>query len=162
MSEGRAQKIVNAAWSRVRLCEMIDPPYPHWIAEDDASESWCTPCGTSRVAEIIAEAPDAYLDGGYDAMLSDGTVACKRCRRTLAYTLSECGVEQELDGYLRDPLDDWNLERAYEMESLLSAIADHPDGELVCDSVDLARTAGRLARAAGRLALEQNAETGRG
>ncbi len=97
----------------------IDPPNPHWIhGLDDDARTYCRPCALKRVKHLRASEPDspAELDGGFMCE-EDRPIFCESCERMLDYTLTDYGVDCELewmfaDGITQSPADAYRLHRA--------------------------------------------------
>jgi len=100
----------------------IDPPYQHWLCDGDDGETYCWPCArTARWHQMGNVGPPPFeadwwlrdpieenirsgIDGGFDCLNNDSTVSCATCGCTLAYTLTEYGVQEEIASYLECPL----------------------------------------------------------
>lgn len=83
-----------------RLALGGDFPFPHWLGGDvvDQGPSYCRACADKKVVAGEAE----HIDGGWQQE-EDGCCHCEECGRTLDYTLSDCGVNGELEHYLSNP-----------------------------------------------------------
>ena len=75
-----------------------DIPYPHWLGGTGADQgpSYCHDCASKRVEAGEGE----FVDGGWPQD-NDGSCQCEDCGRTLDYTLTEYGVEEEMEHFTR-------------------------------------------------------------
>lgn len=82
----------------------------YWIgarnADPDQGPSYCGDCGGKLVDKLNAENPDGeyLLDGGW-GYESDGCEVCDKCGLHLRCSLSDCGVDQELDHWSASRID---------------------------------------------------------
>ncbi|MGR4893395.1 hypothetical protein ACIPPQ_20415 [Sphingopyxis sp. LARHCG72] len=102
------------------LVPPLDPAPCHWL-DSDATFSYCWACARqARWEEMGNVGPAPFeiafyyrdpieenirggIDGGFDASASDSPESCEGCRRTLRHTLTEYGVETELDHFREHP-----------------------------------------------------------
>lgn len=94
MSESAMQRRAAAALVHLQSI-MIDPPYQHWLQGGDQGMSYCSACAQKAVDAGDAEA----VDGGWDQEC-DGQAFCETCGIPLQYTLTDYGVEQELESMM--------------------------------------------------------------
>lgn len=106
-----------------RLYEAVPPIHPgyQWWLLSDASYSYCYDCvdtargwefelGRPLRAPLPFEHTDDYvdafyagIDGGFQTTGDERTRACHICGRTLDYTLTDYGVDDELVYYAENP-----------------------------------------------------------
>ena len=111
-----------------------------WVGGgNDCGEDYCPKCVKIAVAELKVklqcDAP--FSDGGWVLKQhSDYTLSCERCGCDLGYSLSNEGLEQELDHWLENmpsppliPID------AYNIEAILEAALYHPDPRVVANTL---------------------------
>lgn len=113
-----------------------DFPFPHWVGGDDVDQgpSYCRACADAKVEAGEAE----YVDGGWPQE-EDGCCHCEACGRLLDYTLSDYGVEQELDHYLvTPPKSPLGAEEAYHLSRLLENYHEHPAVLALLPAVEIA------------------------
>lgn len=76
----------------------------HWIGGSvNEGGSYCQSCAEAQIAILKKASPDKdfFLDGGWEAHESDSCVHCQTCCALLEYTLTDYGVDYELDHYSR-------------------------------------------------------------
>lgn len=82
----------------------------YWIsarnADPDQGSSYCGDCGGKLVDKLNAENPDHeyLLDGGW-GYESGSCEICDKCGLHLRCTLTDCGVDQELDHWMSVRID---------------------------------------------------------
>jgi len=96
----------------------------------DEALNWCHECGSAQVAKIVALFPEAQQedDQGDPRLFStdcadeDESVACAECCKTLRYSLSKYGVEEELAHFEDNPLEgELTAEDAYAISKIITA-----------------------------------------
>lgn len=131
------------------IAHQIDVPYPHWLGGQNADQgpSYCLECAQKHVAAGDAE----FVDGGWQQD-NDGCCHCEDCGALLDYTLTECGVEDELS-YFRSARLRRKLapETAYHLSRLLEHHREHPEVLVIVPKVQ-ALMARAKARAKARVA----------
>ena len=88
----------------------LDPPYPCWLSGEadvcwigsekpprtaDNGLNYCLQCAEKRLAAGEGE----FIDGGYGAMEEDTPCHCEDCGALLDYTLTDYGVDYELEHF---------------------------------------------------------------
>jgi hypothetical protein len=116
----------------------LDLEHPNWLGSDeidvDQGESYCSACGEAEAKKLSREHPReetgepeegdvVYLDGGWGSD-DDTCTHCTECGTLLAYSLTSCGVESELNHYLtsyngHSPLSQHSVEDPEECYRLL-------------------------------------------
>lgn len=77
------------------LARQISPPNACWIGPDDTGEDFCPECAEKRVAGT-----KNFVDGGWSCQSeSDGCRHCADCGQLLTYSLSKCGLEEEVEHF---------------------------------------------------------------
>lgn len=112
----------------------IRPPATHWL-DSESSTDYCWDCAVKARAEEFGlgvpvldrvrwwgatDLERAFyegIDGGFDGM-SDSTVACETCGKTLSYILTDEGARYEFDYYAGSPLTDVRDEDSYALDRL--------------------------------------------
>jgi len=89
-----------------------EPPYWFWEGELDGyseGDSFCEAC----IKTIMPDAKygDNYTGGS--AYESDGSCVCDKCSELLQYTLTDYGVNSELEHFLENPLEKSDLENTF-------------------------------------------------
>lgn len=102
------------------LVPPLDPAPCHWL-NSDATYSYCWPCARqTRWEEMGNVGPAPFetawyyrdpieenirsgIDGGFDSSPSDSPESCEVCGCTLRHTLTDYGVESELDHFAEHP-----------------------------------------------------------
>ncbi len=85
----------------------ISPPNPWWIAGgDDEATDYCRPCAEKALVAAkdgltSEEAENLTLAGGYVGE-EDSRAHCESCGKLLDYTLTNYGVDSELDHFERE------------------------------------------------------------
>lgn len=114
-------KMKNKALLFIEACERelhiraTDPPYVHWILDqygDDMEGEFCPECVEIELARVKAEQGDVTDDETrsiyeYPESESDGCRHCETCGALLAYTLTDCGMQDGLAAF-EDGGFDWN------------------------------------------------------
>ncbi|WP_339829429.1 hypothetical protein [uncultured Arenimonas sp.] len=116
----RAQEVLTQL---NRIAGEVEAPYPHWLGSPaDQGPSYCFDCASARVSAGEAN----FVDGGWPQD-NDGCCHCEDCGRLLDYTLTEYGVESELEHFrgtrFRRAI---NPELAYHLARLLEHHDDQP------------------------------------
>ena len=90
--------------SLLRISNGIDCKleHPRWIGGGDQSYDYCKECAQKKVSTLQLANPDKkenyFVDGGWGTE-SDSTCSCETCGKSLLYSLTDCGVVQELDHF---------------------------------------------------------------
>ncbi len=107
------------------LAAAAEVPYPHWLGGDEADQgpSYCAECAHEQVVAGNAE----FVDGGWPQD-NDGCCHCEDCGRLLDYTLTDYGVQEEMEHFkgsaLVAPIEP---ELAYHLARLLEHHDSHPE-----------------------------------
>lgn len=78
--------------------------FSHWVGarntDSEQGSNWCQACCQKEVDKLNARDPegDYFVDGGWDQQ-SDSPPTCEGCGMALDDTLTEYGIEYELDHY---------------------------------------------------------------
>lgn len=91
------------------LCKDLDTDSVHWVHDGDEAVSWCRSCCIFKVRHLKRHNKRAikknglnYLvDGGWGSE-EDGPQFCAGCGKPLECTLTNCGIEEELDHFLSE------------------------------------------------------------
>lgn len=128
-----------------------DPPPSHRIGNGNAGLSWCKACAEkevtrlNRAAKATKRDEDFFVDGGWEAHESEGSVGCAGCGIQLSYTLLHYGVIFEADHYIENPLCQQPVpSESYEICAMLeqAPYMDRPeDGPIVADVLRIGETA---------------------
>lgn len=105
-----------------------DPPNIHWLSSQetdiDQSEDWCYNCAVKKAEELTIQLKKKVdVDGGWSSQESDTCSHCQDCETQLNYSLTEYGVESELDHFLDEDIKILPLskEEAYEINEVLGS-----------------------------------------
>lgn len=107
------------------LCESLlskresSPPYVHWVINKDGYDEegdFCPECVIGELVRVVTEQGRVDEDDDdtrtiyeYPATEDDGCRHCETCGALLDYTLTNYGVENELDHFSdADSVWDWN------------------------------------------------------
>lgn len=97
----------------------------HWFNHDPSCENFCPPCARKRLRKLRAEKPgwfvDDSIDGGWDTD-HDSQPHCDTCGRMLRGTLTDYGMEQELDHFRREGVSAKNADDCYSLYAVLVEI----------------------------------------
>jgi hypothetical protein len=85
------------------LAKDVHPPEPYWFDNTDVEGEFDYACAKLMLAEVRAKYPEAEIDGGWSSEC-DGDIACQKCGKLLAYTLTDWGAEDQIK-YFRDERD---------------------------------------------------------
>lgn len=101
LAEGCSARLLGELLSTKAKSAKIYPP--HWVVGYDESVSFCRRCGEKKVRELQrgkakTERGDIFLDGGW-SQEADSVQVCETCGRLLDYTLTDYGVESELEHF---------------------------------------------------------------
>lgn len=114
----------------------------HWIGgSDNEGLSYCQKCALEKIAGLSAEwlisDKEFFLDGGWEAHEADSCVHCDICGALLEYTLTDYGVNAELDHYSRHMKRKGHLlpEEAYHIVAALEQLEWCDDGKRVARGV---------------------------
>lgn len=142
----RAKAAVGAVLARLGgLANQIVVPYPHWLGGDGADQgpSYCRECAQAHVDNGDAE----FIDGGYQQD-NDGCCHCEDCGRLLDYTLTDYGVEEELEHFKGDRMRRVvSPELAYHLTLVLTTHHVHPEVLVLVPKVQRALSRGAAAQA---------------
>jgi hypothetical protein len=139
------------------LCKDLDTDNVHWVHDGDEAVSWCRSCCVFKVRhlkrhnkrEIKKKHLDYLVDGGFGSE-EDGPQFCAGCGKPLECTLTNCGIESELDHFLSDRfvnadgspwrLEEWPIDpvTAFELLNVFEG-ADYADFKLKDDLLRLAQ-----------------------
>lgn len=105
-----------------KIAATIEVPYQHWLGGADQGPSYCFDCATKKV-----EAGDAeFVDGGWQQE-DDTCRHCEDCGRLLEYSLTNEGVESELEHFTGARFDRViGPELAYHLARVLEQHEYHP------------------------------------
>lgn len=83
--------------------EDVEDPYWMFSNAGDEDDTFCYGCGEKRREELLGSHPDEAedlesLDGGFP-IDSDSCCHCQTCGKTLAFELTDEGIEYELDHF---------------------------------------------------------------
>ncbi|RLG25200.1 hypothetical protein DRN76_03070 [Methanosarcinales archaeon] len=125
----KEDKIVQLAIERVDRCiGDLEPENSHWVSSQeidvDKSEDRCFSCIKKKVKELGKK---VIVADGHLIQEADTCVHCQDCEKLLAYSLTESGVELELDHFLSEYLeiDMYDTEEAYHLGAVLSCYDDY-------------------------------------
>jgi hypothetical protein len=98
------------------------PELPYWLCGDGDDEglSLCWDCLHKR--RPTAEWGND-LCGGYDCE-EDSSEVCDECGKLLQYTLTDYGVDSELENFTEYPFDWEDAQHCYEVASVIDGICD--------------------------------------
>lgn len=126
---------VDALLDRLNaIAAIADVPYPHWLGGDEADQgpSYCNDCAQKQVVAGNAE----FVDGGWPQE-NDGCCHCEDCGRLLDYTLTDYGVQAEMEHFQGGiPAESIEPETAYHLARLLEQ-ADHDHPEVIAILADV-------------------------
>lgn len=104
-----------------KISDSLDLECIHWI-RGEAGPNWCHDCGKAMAKHLRRRATrkdrgEYILDGGYPAGDEDGCATCEGCGKLLHYSLTDWGVEKELEHFLAcwEPQSAISPETAYEL-----------------------------------------------
>lgn len=129
------------------LSSALKPEPICWIGDHDDGEDFCWDCAEKRVSEINASKPKhpAFVDGGWsESREKDGHAACVTCGKTLMHSLTQYGLEEEIehfrsDGYgFKRPTD---AEVAYGVVNILDTAEWSSSLDLIDDAIKIGRQA---------------------
>jgi len=103
-----AENLLELASRLEPLISTFNPPPVYWIGNGGEGLDYCFACCKALVDDHNKKrsATDAkwVVDGGWDAQReNDGPASCDACSKTLGYTLTQCGVAQEIDHFQQHP-----------------------------------------------------------
>lgn len=160
---------------------VVQPRQAYWLGNsDDQGQSFCRCCADRRVAETNAplrvaqglspqSGVDAYgrtieddfdahdtpgaifRDGGWEAHQSENSVACEDCGRQLCYSLSDYGVEEEAEHFLRHGVTAVDPGDVYEIARMVSAVSYQGSSPSARDVLAVADAAVAWITAAGHV-----------
>lgn len=97
--------------SITQACSLLSPMverlesglgFQHWIGGGDQGPSYCYLCASKLVEQLNTnrdpQKEKCVVDGGW-GQESDSCCACEECGNPLEYTLTDCGVDSELDHF---------------------------------------------------------------
>lgn len=129
MGAQRRSNLVNEATDVLHrlagIARATRVPFPCWLGGNGADQgpSYCRECAQKRVDAGEAE----FVDGGWDQE-NDGCCHCEDCGRLLDYTLTDYGVEEELEHFRGDRMRRAiSPEQAYHLARLLETYEVHPE-----------------------------------
>jgi hypothetical protein len=130
-----------------KISDALELESIHWI-RGEAGPNWCYGCGKAMAKHLRRRATrkeksEYILDGGYPAGDEDGCAHCEGCGKLLHYSLTDYGVEIELEYFLErwEPQGNIVSETAYELARVFE-YGQHID--VLAD--DLNRLAGKVRR----------------
>lgn len=95
------------------------PERMYWKVDDASGEDFCHDC-------IKKELPDGEYgedyEGGY-GLESDGSRVCCKCGKLLDYTLTNYGIDYEIEHFEEYPPDLNNPDQCYEIAAIAGGIA---------------------------------------
>lgn len=152
MSTSKAQERrdrARALSARLAPIERPPPMHPcHWIDGDDTGEEFCRRCALKEIRKRKAADPsiDLHLGGGYTD--HDGPPYCSRCGVALEGSLTDYGVQSELEHFASYPSTSLDGYVAWELGCILRPAAEEPRlGDLfdsVCTWVEKLLDAGKV------------------
>ena len=108
----------------------------HWI-RGEAGPNWCHSCGKAVAKHLRRRATrkekrDYILDGGFPGGDEDGCARCEGCGKLLHYSLTDHGVENELEHFLKyfdqhgaiEPETAYELARVFEYGKHIAELTD--------------------------------------
>ena len=103
-----------------------DPLIECWFCGegDDEGLSYCEAC--IHALRPNAEKGEDYLRA-YPPGESDGRVACEECSRLLQYTLTNYGLEEQLEYFKEDGWDWNNPQDCYELNRVVNGVCSDED-----------------------------------
>lgn len=105
----------------------VDPDYEHFFYDDESGEegeeSYCAKC-VKGYQPGQWEAGEHYVYS-YPEVEHDYAVRCECCGSLLAYTLTDYGVDYELDGFSGGIFDWNNPEHCFELARIAWGICDN-------------------------------------
>ena len=138
----RNAKIIQSVIEK--LNEVIgdfEPEKLHWVESEykdvDESEDRCYECAKKKAEELTERLKVKVFVSGGSLQESDTCAHCQDCGELLEYTLTDCGVESELDHYLAEDSEiDFDREEAYH---LLNVLECYPHSEHNKRIIELAK-----------------------
>jgi len=75
---------------------------PWWLEDADDDQEYCRDCIEALFESIKGDYPDAFIAGGYSGLEIDHPLWCanEKCDKRLECSLTDYGVETELEYYL--------------------------------------------------------------
>lgn len=89
-----------------KLADFSELEELHWVAFGGEGEHYCYDCCKKEVEKINkeyvlkGEEPEAWIDGGWGGVEEDGCAFCETCEARLDASLTQYGVEAEVDYFL--------------------------------------------------------------
>ena len=117
-------KMFEMALRLEQLSDWGDRDYQHWVAVD-CGPDLCGPC--AKIEAGFERFEEVMVDGGWpEHFESDHPTYCERCGRGLHYSLTEHGLQDEIDHFTAHPPLQLHPSVAYEIAAMVSA-ADYED-----------------------------------
>lgn len=147
---------------------VVEPRQAYWLGNsDDQGQSFCRCCADRRVVGANAplrvaqglppqpecdvsgdpieddfdalDTPGAiFRDGGWEAHRSEHSVACADCSRQLCYSLTDYGVAEEAEHFLRHGVTAVDPGDVYEIARLVAAVSYQGNGPRARDVLAVA------------------------
>ena len=111
-----------------------EPPCCHYVSDETAIDL-CEEC--ARIELGFEVSPDRYIEALLDwDHRSDGSSCCDRCGRLLAYTLTDYGLEEEIDHFQSVTFRHICPDTAYEVARIMCA-ADWRDPPIKSEALKI-------------------------
>lgn len=122
------------------VADQADPWPLHWIGNGgDQGDNYCRPCCKALAKHLrrTGKMPEADVDGGWDHRReADGPCYCHGCNRLLGYSLTRCGLDDEIGHWREDDGEDLLTPvQAYEIEAILRAAQEIGDAQDIADAI---------------------------
>lgn len=127
----------------------------HWVDDGDDGLDYCEACAALRVRLLKhrdrldwrrggrkRHRREYEVGGGYESYTSDCSAACDRCGKALAYSLTDDGLESEVEHFSTDfdpeavASNPWAI---YEITRILAAAQRTNDAKLAADAIAIGK-----------------------